>query len=262
MCHYSLLLRFIDGHFDENLHLTIGVDFKSKVLDIDGNVVKLALWDTAGQERFRALTPSYYKDAHAVVLVYDVTNRESLHKLNMWLVFVWEVLGFFFKFFFRMNEVEHYHTRKGIVKMIVGNKTDKVNERVISKEEGRAFASRFHTMFLELSAKNNDGVQVAFEEIAQKVKEIYFILKCLNKKIPCRLFKHLDCGKQLIEVPSTWLITTNRIAGIRGSDLGADPKIFHFFSIVSFFFFANKFLTSLKQKIEILIQERFYTSPA
>ncbi|XP_069007422.1 ras-related protein Rab-18a isoform X1 [Embiotoca jacksoni] len=104
----SLLLRFTDDTFDPEQSATIGVDFKVKTISVDGNKAKLAIWDTAGQERFRTLTPSYYRGAQGVILVYDVTRRETFTKLDNWL-----------------NELETYCTRNDLVKMLVGNKIDK-----------------------------------------------------------------------------------------------------------------------------------------
>ena len=106
----SLLLRFTDDLFDPELAATIGVDFKVKSITIEGDrTAKLAIWDTAGQERFRTLTPSYYRGAHGVILVYDVTSRETFNKLDVWL-----------------NELETFSNKPDIVKMLVANKIDKV----------------------------------------------------------------------------------------------------------------------------------------
>lgn len=103
-------MRFVEDNFDPEQTLTIGVDFKTKKIDIDGNTVKLAIWDTAGQERFRTLTPSYYRDAQGAILVYDVSNYSTFAKLETWL-----------------NELEMYSTKSNIVKMVIGNKIDVVN---------------------------------------------------------------------------------------------------------------------------------------
>lgn len=147
----SLLLRFTDDNFDPDQALTIGVDFKTKKLTVDGNTVKLAIWDTAGQERFRTLTPSYYRDAQGAILVYDVTNKQTFNKLETWL-----------------NELDTYSTKSNIVKMLVGNKIDKQG-REVSRENGMTFARRHATLFIESSAKTRDGVQCAFEELVQKI---------------------------------------------------------------------------------------------
>jgi len=146
----SLLLRFTEDVFDPDQPATIGVDFKVKTVDIDGNLVKLAIWDTAGQERFRTLTPSYYRGAQGAILVYDVTSRASFEKLDPWL-----------------GELQQYTTKQNIVKMLVGNKIDK--DRVVSREEGLQFARRHAMLFIEASAKSKEGVQTAFEELVQKI---------------------------------------------------------------------------------------------
>merc|ERR1712029_762652 len=115
----SLLLRFTDDAFDAEQAATIGVDFKVKTITINGDKVKLAIWDTAGQERFRTLTPSYYRGGQGVIVVYDVTNRDSFSKIENWL-----------------TELETYSTNLDLVKMLVGNKCDleSQGERTVSKE--------------------------------------------------------------------------------------------------------------------------------
>ncbi|TTN01726.1 Ras-related protein Rab-18-B [Bagarius yarrelli] len=147
----SLLLRFTDDTFDPELAATIGVDFKVKTIAVDGNKAKLAIWDTAGQERFRTLTPSYYRGAQGVILVYDVTKRDSFTKLENWL-----------------SELETYCTRNDLVKMLVGNKIDKDN-REVDRNEGLKFARKHSMLFIEASAKTRDGVQCAFEELVEKI---------------------------------------------------------------------------------------------
>ncbi|GLH03688.1 hypothetical protein R5R35_009412 [Gryllus longicercus] len=137
--------------FNPEQQLTIGVDFRTKKITVDGNTVKLAIWDTAGQERFRTLTPSYYRDAQGAILVYDVSNVKTFNKLETWL-----------------NELDTHSTKSNIVKMVVGNKIDK-EHREVSREEGMKFARRHATLFIESSAKTRDGVQCAFEELVQKI---------------------------------------------------------------------------------------------
>ncbi|KAK9500587.1 hypothetical protein O3M35_001826 [Rhynocoris fuscipes] len=147
----SLLLRFTEDTFNQEQSITIGVDFKTKKITTEGNTVRLAIWDTAGQERFRTLTPSYYRDAQGAILVYDVTNKETLNKLSTW-----------------VSELETYSTKSNMVKMVVGNKIDKVN-REVTREDGLKFARRNAALFIESSAKTKDGVQCAFEELVQKI---------------------------------------------------------------------------------------------
>eukprot|EP01083_Nonionella_stella_P159816 521820_1 len=105
----SMLLRFTDDSFDEHIQSTIGVDFKVKHLDVASKRIKLTIWDTAGQERFRTLTSSYYRGAQGVVMVYDVTRRDSFENLEQWL-----------------KEVKLYspNNGEGVIKLLVGNKVD------------------------------------------------------------------------------------------------------------------------------------------
>lgn len=80
-----LLLRFSDGTFNESFISTIGVDFKIKTIELDGKKIKLQIWDTAGQERFQTITSSYYRGAHGIVLVYDITDPRSFENIHKWL---------------------------------------------------------------------------------------------------------------------------------------------------------------------------------
>ncbi|XP_065362910.1 ras-related protein Rab-18 [Calliphora vicina] len=146
----SLIRRFVENKFDENHDVTIGMDFKSKVMNIDGVDYKLALWDTAGAERFRSLTPSFYRKALGAILVYDISSRESLVKLEAW-----------------FTELENYSDNPNIATIVVGNKID--NERVISREEGLKFARKHRSLFLETSAKHDKFVADVFRDIVEKI---------------------------------------------------------------------------------------------
>ncbi|KAJ6225529.1 hypothetical protein RDWZM_004074 [Blomia tropicalis] len=128
-----------------------GVDFKNKKMTLDNEVISLAIWDTAGSERFRALTPNFYRGAHGVILVYDVTSRQTFEKLNIWL-----------------DELNSYADKPAIVKMVVGNKIDKEG-REVSRKEGMMWARTHNTLFIEASAKTKDDVECAFEELVEKI---------------------------------------------------------------------------------------------
>ncbi|KAL4379990.1 hypothetical protein GQ457_02G017670 [Hibiscus cannabinus] len=148
----SLLLSFTAGTFDE-LSPTIGVDFKVKYITAGGKKLKLAIWDTAGQERFRTLTSSYYRGAQGVVLVYDVTRRETFTNLKE----VW------------YKEFELYSTNQDCIRMLVGNKVDKESQRVVTKKEGIEFAREYGCLFIECSAKTQANVQQCFDELVLKI---------------------------------------------------------------------------------------------
>ncbi|KAK7337127.1 hypothetical protein VNO77_17687 [Canavalia gladiata] len=156
----SLLVSFISTSV-EDLSPTIGVDFKIKMLTVGGKRVKLTIWDTAGQERFRTLTSSYYRGTQGIILVYDVTRRETFTNLSE----VWS------------KEVELYSTNQDCVKMLVGNKVDRDSERAVSREEGLALAKELGCFLLESSAKTRENVERCFEELALKIMEAPSLLE-------------------------------------------------------------------------------------
>lgn len=128
-----------------------------KVPSSTGNkVVKATIWDTAGQERFRTLTSSYYRGAHGIILVYDVTRPETFNHLAQWL-----------------SEIEMYSPGGGkhVVKLLVGNKTDLEQDRAVSTKDGEAWARSKGMLFLESSAKNAENVKAVFEEVVTKILE-------------------------------------------------------------------------------------------
>ncbi|CAB3221264.1 unnamed protein product [Arctia plantaginis] len=149
----SIILAFTTGDYNASFPATIGVDYKCKVMDVNGMKVKLGIWDTAGQERYRTLTSSFYRDAHGAILVYDVSEPRTLTKLNEW-----------------AEELQVYSTKKNIVCLVVGNKIDKQN-RVVPREHGKAFAQKHRMLFIESSAKTQEGINLAFEELVQKIIE-------------------------------------------------------------------------------------------
>ncbi|XP_012080999.1 ras-related protein RABC2a isoform X2 [Jatropha curcas] len=156
----SILLSFISNSVHD-LSPTIGVDFKIKMLNVGGKRLKLTIWDTAGQERFGTLIRSYYRGAHGIILVYDVTRRETFTNLSdMW-----------------AKEVELYSTNQDCIKILVGNKVDRDSERVVSREEGMALAAEHKCSFLECSAKTRENVQQCFKELTLKILEVPSLLQ-------------------------------------------------------------------------------------
>eukprot|EP01016_Furgasonia_blochmanni_P032831 TRINITY_DN338_c0_g1_i1.p1 TRINITY_DN338_c0_g1~~TRINITY_DN338_c0_g1_i1.p1 ORF type:complete len:218 (+),score=66.71 TRINITY_DN338_c0_g1_i1:201-854(+) len=147
----SLLLRFSDNVFNESFLPTIGVDFKIRTFDLNGKTVKLQIWDTAGQERFKTITASYYKGAHGIIIVYDVTDRQTFKDVENWL-----------------GEVEK-NASENVVKLLVGNKCDLEN-RAVTFEEGKELADSLGIKFIETSAKNSVNVEKAFFTLANEIK--------------------------------------------------------------------------------------------
>ena len=148
-----LLLRFSDDIFTDSFISTIGVDFKIKTVEIDGVKIKLQIWDTAGQERFRTITSSYYRGAHGIIVVYDVTDHKSFDNITKWL-----------------KEIDTF-AGPTVQKLLVGNKCDLVNERNVSVEEGKALAEGLKVPFVETSAKNSTNVEQAFLMMAKDIKD-------------------------------------------------------------------------------------------
>ncbi|KAL3731992.1 hypothetical protein ACJRO7_028784 [Eucalyptus globulus] len=115
----------------------------------------------AGQERFGTLTSSYYRGAHGIILVYDVTRRETFTNLSD----IWA------------KEVDLYSTDQDCIRILVGNKVDKESERAVTREEGRDLAQRHRCSFLECSAKTRENVNQCFKELIQKMMEVPSILE-------------------------------------------------------------------------------------
>ncbi|KAF8404299.1 hypothetical protein HHK36_009182 [Tetracentron sinense] len=114
-----LLLRFADDSYVDSYISTIGVDFKIRTVELDGKTIKLQIWDTAGQERFRTITSSYYRGAHGIIIVYDVTEMESFNNVKQWL-----------------NEIDRY-ANDSVCKLLVGNKCDLVENKVVDTQTAK-----------------------------------------------------------------------------------------------------------------------------
>ncbi len=147
------LLRYSDDTFVENHISTIGLDYRLKMINLsDNKIVKMQIWDTAGQDRFRAITKNYYKGAHGIILMFDVTSTMSFNNIKNWLIQIKE------------------NTSEKIQIILVGNKIDAVNRRVIPKEESEKVAKEYGLKYFETSAKENINVQETFSYLT---KEIY-----------------------------------------------------------------------------------------
>ncbi|KQK08121.1 ras-related protein RABD1 isoform X1 [Brachypodium distachyon] len=148
-----LLLRFADDAYVDTYISTIGVDFKIRTVELDGKSVKLQIWDTAGQERFRTITSSYYRGAHGIIIVYDVTDMESFNNVKQWL-----------------SEIDRYAS-DSVCKLLVGNKCDLVDSKVVDTEEAKALADSLGMTFLETSAKESINVEKAFLTMSSEIKK-------------------------------------------------------------------------------------------
>jgi len=158
-----MLLRFADNEFTDSYISTIGVDFKIKTLNVGGTRVKLQIWDTAGQDRFRTITSSYYRHAHGIIIVYDVTDEHTFENIQKWL-----------------EEITRY-APDNVAKLIVGNKCDLESERVVKFEDGKQMAESFGIPFIETSAKSSTNVINAFMEMSITIKKDFGINDITNK---------------------------------------------------------------------------------
>uniref|UniRef100_A0A3B3C832 Ras-related protein Rab-35 n=1 Tax=Oryzias melastigma TaxID=30732 RepID=A0A3B3C832_ORYME len=139
----SLLLRFADQSFSGNYITTIGVDFKIRTVDINGERVKLQIWDTAGQERFRTITSTYYRNTHGVIIVYDVTKPESFVNVKRWL-----------------NEISQ--NCDNVCKILVGNKNEDPTKKRVETQDAVRFGESVGVRVFETSAKANINVEEMF----------------------------------------------------------------------------------------------------
>uniref|UniRef100_A0A9J2PTP4 Ras-related protein Rab-35 n=1 Tax=Ascaris lumbricoides TaxID=6252 RepID=A0A9J2PTP4_ASCLU len=205
----SLLLRFADNTFSPisisisfyiaqtltnffpaNYITTIGVDFKIRTITINGQRVKLQIWDTAGQERFRTITSTYYRGTHGVIVVYEVTSGDSFSNVKRWL-----------------HEIDA--NCDNVQKILVGNKADDPERRVVLEADARRFADTMHIPFFETSAKENVNV----EEVCRtgfdnsEYEEAYAMFNCITGLV-------LDAK----------LRSPQAAAGDKGVRLGGSPR--------------------------------------
>ena len=151
------LLRYCDKRFQEAHLSTIGLDYRLKSMTLkNGKNIKLQIWDTAGQDRFRAITKNYYKGANGIILIYDVTNLQSYENVKNWISQIKE------------------EANPNVLIYLAGNKIDVgEEERVVKTEEGQKIADELNLPFYETSAKNGVNVNEIFEDILEKIDEVY-----------------------------------------------------------------------------------------
>lgn len=181
-----ILLRFADDTYTEAYITSIGIDFKIRKINMEGNRIKLQIWDTAGQERFRTITSSYYRGAHGIVVVFDTTNLESFNNCRQWL-----------------HEIERYAS-ENVKIILVGNKIDLVSKRVVTHEQAVEFAKENKMEYIEVSCKAS-SVDKIFLGISHDV-----VFEYMFKKLSSTEFQK---QRRLLRVgiPSLRLITDNKL---------------------------------------------------
>lgn len=152
-----LLLRYINNYFNDKKDSTVGVEFGYKLIEINDNnnniiPIKLHIWDTAGQESFKSITRSYYRASAGVILVYDITVRESFINIISWL-----------------NEIKNHNINNDPIITLIGNKIDLNKNRKVSTQEGRTLAQLYNLLFFEISIKENLNIDYIFSDITHKI---------------------------------------------------------------------------------------------
>ncbi|XP_044528313.1 ras-related protein Rab-3A [Gracilinanus agilis] len=149
----SFLFRYADDSFTPAFVSTVGIDFKVKTIYRNEKRIKLQIWDTAGQERYRTITTAYYRGAMGFILMYDITNEESFNAVQDW-----------------STQIKTYSWDNAQV-LLVGNKCDMEDERIVSSERGRQLAEHLGFEFFEASAKDNINVKQTFERLVDIICE-------------------------------------------------------------------------------------------
>ena len=146
----SLLLNYTDNYFVDSHVATIGIDYKIKIINMNGVNLKLQIWDTSGQERFRSLTYNFLKNANGIIFVYDITNKKTFEGVKEWI-----------------KDAEN----NGITfeKILIGNKCDLEGKREISFDALEKFGNKKKIKYFETSAKTNINVNEAFDYLVKLI---------------------------------------------------------------------------------------------
>ena len=147
----SLLNKFTENTFSKTQFATIGIDFKLKKININGKTIELKIWDTAGQERYRNLTKQYYKGADGILLIFDLTKKETFLKINDWI-----------------DQLNSHFNQDEISIILIGNKKD-LSDREISYEEGNERGKELNILYFETSAKTGENVNEAFNCLTNEI---------------------------------------------------------------------------------------------
>ena len=174
----NYLYRFVDGEFNPVHVATIGFDFKSRICEISKleKKVKFQIWDTAGQERYMSINKNLFQRVHGIILMYDITSEDSFNDLDTWMKHIKE-------------------NSKGSPVILIGNKSDLINKRKVSKEQGETYAKNNNLIFFEASGKSGENVQESFFNLGEiiiksekflenkdKSKNEYIVSKSTSKK--------------------------------------------------------------------------------
>jgi small GTP-binding protein len=147
------LIRYVRNEFDEEAQPTLGVEFLTKIVKTEAHRIQLQLWDTAGQELFRSVTRGYYRGSAGAIVIFDLTSRDSFDNIAQWLQDIRDV------------------ARADVVAVLIGNKSDLMDERNVTKEEAEAFAKANSMQYFETSAKSGSNVSNAVEGVVKIIEK-------------------------------------------------------------------------------------------
>ena len=149
----NIVLRFTENDYTKIVQPTIGIDFRAKTLTLDNDKVRVHIWDTAGQERFKSISASYYRLVEAIIIVFDLTKKESFNNIDRWI-----------------SAIENTSDKDltDMELLIIGNKSD-LADKVVSNEEIKQLHDKYSFVYIETSAKNNVGIDNGLSELIKRV---------------------------------------------------------------------------------------------
>ena len=161
----NIVYRFATGKYGDVLGNTVGAEFSTKFYEINNNILKIEIWDTTGMHEFESIRAGFYKNAACAIIVYDISKKTSLNNVKRWI-----------------EECNKYCNNDKLIKILVGNKSDKTNERKITEEQGKNIKENFSfDFFYETSALNGININKIFTE---SCKEIYKLIKTIENELP------------------------------------------------------------------------------
>ena len=172
----SIILRYIENLFNESNTSTCGIDVKCKYVTCENKKIRLDIWDTAGQERFRGLTKNYFRGAHAFILVYDITNKDSFDKLKNWI----------------KDAKEKIEDDKSYKMAVVGNKKDCDKKREVSFQTLKEFGESNDVIFSEVSARTGEGIEQLFNDFIKELLKNRNIGIYKNDEVDERTYSNLS----------------------------------------------------------------------
>ena len=188
----NIVSRFVDDTFTSVAKSTIGMDFETKTIELGEEIIKLQLWDTAGQERFRVLTRSYYRYAGGIILVFDITNRDSFNNLEKWIMDI-------------EKSTNGITDLTNVEFLIIGNKSDLFYKRQVDQKDIDALHDKYSFTYIETSAKDNLGITEGLNELAKRIhKNRHYIYKdrsnegIINLNVDTDLDQNVDQGCRCI----------------------------------------------------------------